>query len=198
MTPGSFQSKFTPMAKRSKTPSYPALVQLSILHPIEYAQTISNFSEPKEALLFFIYNFSLGFLIRILTNVLINKNLGFFFLGVDSLLFALPGVLLFLLILVLTFFLISKTLKGRASLSKQLIISSYCSSPLLLLAWVPILSLIATLISLAILIYSFKIINSFSLVKAGVTILIPFMVTTLLLIILGLIRPLIDLTLLFH
>ncbi len=178
--------------KKQKNLSYIGLIKRSTLHPKHYAQTISEFSDPKEALLFFVANFSLGFFIRICFNGISHENFGFFFLGIDSLLLSIPFLLLFLVVLVLIFYGLSKILRGKATLTKTLIISSYCSIPFLILAWIPLLGILALLETLLILILSFQVINQFSIPKSMVTILIPFLFSILALILLGLINPVLN------
>ena len=177
--------------------SYFYLIKSSILHPKIYTQTISEFSKLKDALFFFITIFSLGFFIRICFNGILHKSFSFFFLGIDTLLLSIPFLLFFLILLILIFYCLSKLLGGRATLLKTLIISAYCSTPLLIVIWIPLVSLIALAQTLFILILGFKRTNQFSFAKSMVAILIPFFIFILILILLGLINSILQTILFF-
>lgn len=166
---------------------YLYLLELSFRHPNHYAEAIPLEGGFKDPLLFFLINFALGSFIGVLIETGLSRSLSLFFLGISQTVFLLPVSLVSLLLISGALHLVAKLLLGKGSFIQSLRATSY-SLVYLVLFWIPVLVILSYLLMLYVLTLSFARAHQYSIVKASVNIALPFLISIILSIALGLLN----------
>lgn len=161
------------------------LLQLSIYHPNQYSEAIPLSGGKKEPLFFFILTSVLGSILSLLTDVVIKQKPEVLFLGISSIVFSIPLIILSLFIIAGILHLIAKALSGRGQFNSTLRAVSY-SSILSIFSFIPLVSILTGVLMLYILAKALSRTHGFSLSRATITVITPFLLALVIMVMLGL------------
>lgn len=161
------------------------LIELALLHPTIYAESIPFKQGLKQAVFFFSSSVMLGFLVSGIIRLFSTQHYSLFFL-LSELIIVIPFLIIDLFILTAVFFAIAKLLGGKGSFEESLAALAYATIPVIFFA-IPMIGFFAFLWMIYILTISFTHIHHYSRIKAFFTILSPILVLILIGIVLGIV-----------
>jgi hypothetical protein len=164
--------------------SYLDLLKLAFSKPNAYAAEIPEGGKYLPPIVFFIVNFCVLSLLPLIIDSIIAKNPSLIFIGITGTVFTLPLGVLALFIFSGIFFIIAKLIGAKGSYKSAFNCLSYAMLPLIF-SWIPFIAFIFYALAIYILILAFARLERFSIVKAGVTILAPILIITVLLVATG-------------
>lgn len=175
------------MKKKKEKVTFFSLLKLAVLHPKLYSKTIPLEGNFKSPLTFFLIVFASGSLIHSLIYAISVQNLTLVFLGISGTVFALPFAILVLFLISGALFLLSKLLSGKGSFKTSVYATAY-SLVYLIFFGIPFIDVVAYLLMLFCLTLAFQRAQQYSIVKASINVAIPFLITLILSVILGLLN----------
>lgn len=161
------------------------LLRFSIEHPRQYTQALPLDGNFKAPIIFVITIYITSSLLKLLIDLITQQNPSVLFLGISGIVFALPLVILTKFIQAGVFYLLSKALKGQGSFKATFRASSYSAIPTIL-SFLPIISFISTLWEIILTTLALKRAHQFSYNRAIITVVTPFLIVVIVLIMLGL------------
>lgn len=163
------------------------MIKLSFLHPNVYSSIIPLEGGVKGAIFFFLANFAIGLFLRVILTSIISLNPTIIFLGITSIVFLAIPAIISLIVISAALHLLAKILGGKGSFQSSLGAVAY-SLIFLIFFWIPFADLVAYFFMLYVLTLTFSRAHQYSLVKAGVNVAVPFLITIILSVVLGLVN----------
>lgn len=162
---------------------YISLLKNCFIHPKLFLQDMVHFSF-KQALILFIINAVLGLSLRTIISVFYFQNWIVLLISITEIILSLPILLLLLFLLTLFLYLLAKVLQGQADFKTSLKVICFSAFPLVLFS-LPFILPILIIYTLYYLIFSFHKVHNYSLIRASINILVPFLIVALFIFMLG-------------
>lgn len=168
-----------------KLVNYLRLLQLSFFHPQTYALQIPKNPKFIYALGFFILNIVSTFVLKLFFQTIVLHKGSYFFFSISEAVVLIPFLILILFPITLILHLLIKLFGGKGNLGATFSALTFSSGPIIF-SWVPLVSVIAFLLSIFLLANSLKSLHQISGLKATLILIIPLFLFSILSLVLGL------------
>ncbi len=166
--------------------SYCKTLWLSFTRPVIYPSKAPLFGTAKAAVLVLIINCCLFILTKTTASIIITHNPSLFFQTTFQVLQLLPLTFIIAFLITGTFHFLAKFLGGFGLFKHSFNAVVYSSFPLIL-AWVPILSIILYILVIYYLLSTFTKVHHFLFAKSLISVMVPIMIVVIVLTMLGLV-----------
>lgn len=175
------KKKYSPLSIKQ----YLNLTFLSFKNPYRFSQITNKDTYYKNALIFYLINFSIGLILKALIDMIYYQKIVIIFLHLTEIIIILPLSIFGVLFLAFALHILAKILKGNAKFTASFRAILYASSPLIFYS-IPIVNALSLAWIIVLLIFNFRKAHDYSKLKASLNILIPFLILVLLGSLLGL------------
>lgn len=175
-------SKATPLSFSS----YIQTLWLSFTRPDIYPAKVSLFGSTKASILILIINCCLFIITKTIVSIILTQNPVLFFQTTFQIFQLLPFAFIIAFLITGVFHFLAKFLGGFGLFKHSFNAVVYSSFPLIL-AWIPIFSIILYLLVIYYLLRTFTKVHNFLFAKSLISIMVPIMIVLIALIMLGLV-----------
>ena len=168
--------------------SYPYFIKLAFFKPKDFIEQICLINQIGISVIFLMACYLIGVFLKIVVSFLESRQIILLFLGISENFILLPFILVLAFIVSLVYFIVAKFLKGQGSFRQIFILTNFSFVASIIPA-VFGLEIVSFAWSGYLIFLGLRKINQYSNLASLVNTIFPYMILTLVLLILGLLNP---------